>query len=395
VVAGAQLQCVRGAAVIGREGDLRPVGETFLEQELDDLGHRVDAQLDEEAAHQFVPSLFRRLHLVIRGEARRREGVDRGQVPQARGMPLDDAARREGRLDHAPQAPIGGVLRVPHGRPVHDLVETRDHQAMGHELFLLRVTEIAAAPFISGRRHGRARQREYLEGRAAFPCLEPELEIVWAIHIRELVTRFAGPGVAAGQHERRLPFGRQMRALDMLVDLAEARHGGKLGFVDTLLDLALIMARGPDEGDPSRLDDDLPILLPGARMDVQKAPDAERCVGWALAKRRQHEILADADLICGIDQRVLMGEVDVLSACISKVDVVHETAGLRSIDLDGQVQNRPPPRDPAKPNLARRGEQRRRGADTRHVPQRPTANAVGKGRTAISKVWPEPSPFAP
>ena len=29
----------------------------------------------------------------------------------------------------------------------------------------------------------------------------------------------------------------------MLVDLAEARHGGELGFVDTLLDLALIVRR--------------------------------------------------------------------------------------------------------------------------------------------------------
>ena len=67
-------------------------------------------------------------------------------------------------------------------------------------------------------------------------------------------------------------------------------------------------------------------------MDVEKAPDAERRVGGALAERRQHEILADADFVCGIDQRVGMSEFGVVfSACISKVGVVHQTAGLQSI----------------------------------------------------------------
>ena len=95
MIGRAELQRVRGAAIVGREGDLRPVGQPLVDQELDDLRHRIDAQLDEQAARELVPGLFRRLHLVIGSETRRREGVDRSRIAQARGVALDDAARGE------------------------------------------------------------------------------------------------------------------------------------------------------------------------------------------------------------------------------------------------------------------------------------------------------------
>ena len=72
----AEFERVRGAAVVGGEGDLRPVFQTLVDQIFYDLRHRVDTQFDEEAAREFVPSFLRRLHPVIACETRCSEGVD-------------------------------------------------------------------------------------------------------------------------------------------------------------------------------------------------------------------------------------------------------------------------------------------------------------------------------
>ncbi len=80
----------------------------------------------------------------------------------------------------------------------------------------------------------------------------------------------------------------------------------RLRLVEALLDLARIGARRADEGDAPALDDDLPILVPGARVHVEKAPDPQGLVGGALAERGEHQILADADLVVGVDQVVVL-----------------------------------------------------------------------------------------
>ena len=82
----------RCAAVVGREGHLRPVRQAALEQPPDDLRHRMRPDLDEDAVTQLVPDLFGRPALMVGREAGRREGVDGGQIAQARAVPLDDAA---------------------------------------------------------------------------------------------------------------------------------------------------------------------------------------------------------------------------------------------------------------------------------------------------------------
>jgi hypothetical protein len=160
VVARAELEGMAGAAVIGGERDLRPVLQALREQPDDDLGHGVDAQLDEETARELVPGLLRRLHLMVGGEAGGGKGVDGRQVPQAGGVTFDDAAGRESRLDHRPESRVGRIVRIPDRGPVHHLVEPCDHQALAHEARLLPATVPAAAPFIGGGRHRRARLRK-------------------------------------------------------------------------------------------------------------------------------------------------------------------------------------------------------------------------------------------
>jgi hypothetical protein len=68
-------------------------------------------------------------------------------------MALDDASSRERRLDHAPEPLVGRIVRIPDRRPIHHLVQPSDHQAFGHESLLFGVSEVAAAPFIGGRRN--------------------------------------------------------------------------------------------------------------------------------------------------------------------------------------------------------------------------------------------------
>ena len=220
-------------------------------------------------------------------------------------MALDHAARLEGGADHAPEALVGGALRVPHGGPVHDLVEAGDHGACCHEATLFFVAVIAAAPFVGRWRHGGAWEREDLQGRTALTGFEPEFEVVRAVHVGEFVAGLAGPGVAAGQHHRRFPLGGEVRAFDVLVDLAEAGRRREIGQMRAACRLAGVRAGGAGPGDTAALDGDLLVQAPGSGMHVQKAADAEQRIGGALAEGGQHQVLADQDLAGGVDQQVI------------------------------------------------------------------------------------------
>src|ERR1700675_4716928 len=114
-----------------------------------------------------------------------------------------------------------GIFGRPDGRPVHDFVEAHRHQGFFEEALLLVVTEPAAAMLIGRVWHRGAGRREYLERRAGAARGEPEFKILRAVHIGEFVARLARPSIAARQDQRRLPFRRQMRTFDMLMDFAE------------------------------------------------------------------------------------------------------------------------------------------------------------------------------
>ena len=305
MVAGAQAQGVGGAAVVGGEGHLGPVLQSAVQQPPHDLGHVEDAQLDEQAAGQLVPGLLRRLHLVVGGEPRGGEGVDGGEVDETRAMTLHHAPTGQGRLDHAPQPRVGRAVGVPHRRPVHHLVQTRHHQALGHEAGLLVAAVPAAAPLIGGRRHGRAGLAKDLHGRAAPTRLQPELQVARAVDVGELVTRLAGPGVAVRQDHGGLPLRGKVGALDVLVHLAEAGHGRQVGPVRPVRHLTAVTAGGAGPGDAAPLEDDLLVFEPGAAVHVQQPPDPESAVGGASAERGQGQVLADAHLGRSRDQQII------------------------------------------------------------------------------------------
>ena len=90
----------------------------------------------------------------------------------------------------------------------------------------------------------------------------------------------------------------------MLVHLAEAGDGAEIGLVKARRDLARKCARRPDPGDAAALDHDLPILAPAPRMDIEQPADAQRLVGGPFPERDQREVLADADLLGGVDEIV-------------------------------------------------------------------------------------------
>ncbi len=92
----------------------------------------------------------------------------------------------------------------------------------------------------------------------------------------------------------------------MLVDLAEAGDRREPRLVDALADLALKFAGRADPGDAPTLDDDLPILAPGAGVDVKQAPDPQRPIGRPFAQCDEGEILTDAHLAGGVDPVVAL-----------------------------------------------------------------------------------------
>ena len=179
VVGRAHLQRIGGAAVVGGEGDLRPVGEAALEQARDDLRHGMRPDLDEDAVAQLVPHLLSRPSFVVGGEAGGGEGVDGVEVAQARAVAFDHAALLERGSDHAPE-PLD-ARGSPGSRPQASPSPRRGPATMRlcvRNSRLLVIAVIAAAPFIGGGRHGRAGQREDLHRRAVPPRGQPEFEIV-------------------------------------------------------------------------------------------------------------------------------------------------------------------------------------------------------------------------
>lgn len=72
-----------------------------------------------------------------------------------------------------------------------------------------------------------------------------------------------------------------------------------------LADLAGIAAGRPDPGDAPPLEDDLLILAPGAAVHIEQSADPQRAIGRAPAERRQHQVLADANLVGRVDQEVV------------------------------------------------------------------------------------------
>src|SRR5439155_24949024 len=141
--------------------------------------------------------------------------------------------------------------------------EPGHHQTFGHEAGLFFAAVPAAAPFVGGGRYGRAGLRKDFQRRSAPARLEPELEIARAIDVGEFVAGLAGPGIAARQHQRRLPFRCQMRAFDVLVHFAEAWNSREIRPVHAFADLARIAARWSDPGDAPALEHDLLVLAPG------------------------------------------------------------------------------------------------------------------------------------
>ncbi|MND38010.1 hypothetical protein D3C80_287090 [compost metagenome] len=274
VVGGAELQRIGGGAVVGGERDLRPVGKAAIEQALDDFRQAVRTKLHEQAVGELVPEFFGRPGFVIGGKACGGKGVDRRQIADAGGMALDHGAFFERGADHAPETFMRRVFRVPDRRPVHDLVETRRHQALLKKCLLLVVTEITAAVFVSRWRNRRAGQGEDLQRRTGFAGLQPEFQRLCAVDIGKLVACLAGPGIAARQDEGCFPVRRQMRAFDMLVHFTKAGNGGKVRFVDTGAHFARIGAGLADIGDAAVLDDDFLIFRPCAGRNIQQPSDA-------------------------------------------------------------------------------------------------------------------------
>jgi hypothetical protein len=64
-----------------------------------------------------------------------------------------------------------------------------------------------------------------------------------------------------------------MRALDVLVHLAEPRHRRPRRLMHPMRGLALVQSGRSDPGDARPLDDDLPIGLPGSGVDIEKPSD--------------------------------------------------------------------------------------------------------------------------
>src|ERR1700722_16917920 len=120
------------------------------------------------------------------------------------------------------------------------------------------------------------------------------------VDIGEFVARLAGPGVAARQHESCFPFRRKMRAFDMFVDLAEAGNGRETRLVKVLARLAGIRSRRAEISDAPAFDDDLPVLLPRARMHIEQTADAQDFIRRPLAERGQGQVLADAYFLGGV-----------------------------------------------------------------------------------------------
>ena len=178
VVGGADLQRIDGAAIVGGEGDLRPVGEAAREQALDDVGQRMRAQFDEEAVRQLVPDLLERPGLVIGGHAGGGEGVD---VVRGRAGPPHGPRRRRASRTWRGSCPRAGHSEGLSGFQTAGQSITSSRPATirlsARNSLLLVIAVIAAAPFIGGGRHGRAGQREDLHRRAGAARRQPEFEV--------------------------------------------------------------------------------------------------------------------------------------------------------------------------------------------------------------------------
>ncbi len=86
---------------------------------------------------------------------------------------------------------------------------------------------------------------------------------------------FAGPGIAAGHDQSRFPFRRQVRAFDVLMHFAKARHGGEVGLVEAFADFTREGSGRADPGDALAGDHNLLILPPGAGVDIEQPADAQ------------------------------------------------------------------------------------------------------------------------
>ncbi|MNL36040.1 hypothetical protein D3C87_1581060 [compost metagenome] len=166
------------------------------------------------------------------------------------------------------------IFRVPHGRPVHHLVEACRHQALLKKGLLLVIPEITAAMLVGCGWDGGAGQGKNLQRRTGLAGLQPEFQRLCAVDIGKLVACLAGPGIAARQDEGCFPVRRQMRAFDMLVHFTKAGNGGKVRFVDTGAHFARIGAGLADIGDAAVLDDDFLIFRPCAGRNIQQPSDA-------------------------------------------------------------------------------------------------------------------------
>ena len=96
-----------------------------------------------------------------------------------------------------------------------------------------------------------------------------------------------------------------MGRFDVLVDFAEAGDGGEQRITYTSFDLAAITADRADISDTAAGDDDLLVGHPLAGIHGQEAPNLDGEVGWLLAESHQHQMLADQNLGCGVEDQVI------------------------------------------------------------------------------------------
>ena len=102
MVRRAVAQRIAGAAVVGGQRKLRPVGEPGRDQPAQRLRDSLRPQLDENAGRQLGQDLVDRQRFVVRGQPGGGERADAGLVAQPGAVSLDHATAREGRLDHPP-----------------------------------------------------------------------------------------------------------------------------------------------------------------------------------------------------------------------------------------------------------------------------------------------------
>ena len=124
------------------------------------------------------------------------------------------------------------------------------------------------------------------------------------------MTRLANLGVSELHDEGGIVFEREVRTLDVFVHLANAAHCRQMRAINGCAHRTWEPASRVKKATRCPLDHDLAIVHPNAGVDVEHAAQLDKAVDLSLSRRDKDEILADADFVSGVDQRVVGQGVD-------------------------------------------------------------------------------------